>query len=124
MPAVAARAGRSSPTSEISASRILPCVKSSRAKWASRCPNSPPSLVRERRTARSLSTEQLSAIHVESLSRLQVVILPQSLYTITAFLERSDAQRGGLGAAERGHDRRIRIDRRGADFHFVGARRL
>src|SRR2546421_674195 len=48
----------------------------------------------------------------------------QRPHAVTALLQRPDAQRRGARAAQRGHDRRIGINRPGADFHFVRARRL
>src|SRR6185436_8107568 len=53
-----------------------------------------------------------------------LMVLLQGLHSITAALHRLDSQSRGSRAAYRGHNRRAGIDGRGADFDFIGPRRL
>src|SRR5882672_4469268 len=49
------------------------------------------------------------------------MILLQRLDLVTALSQGGDAERGGLGATDSGHDGRIGVNGRGADFYFVSA---
>src|ERR1041385_26621 len=54
----------------------------------------------------------------------RLIILLQGLHGVAVSLERGDAERGGLGAGEGGHDGRVGIDGGGADADLVRARGL
>ena len=52
------------------------------------------------------------------------VILLERLDAVAGFAKGGDAEGGGFGAAQGGHDGRAGIDGGGADFDLVGARGL
>src|SRR2546421_9440720 len=58
------------------------------------------------------------------LLRAASMIFLQRLHRVTGLLQGGNTERRGPRAAERGHNRRVRVNRGGADFHLISARHL
>src|ERR1035437_1960256 len=58
----------------------------------------------------------------ESRETRRSVVFLEGLNAVTALAQGGDAKGGGFRTAERGHDRRAGIDRRGADLHAIRVR--